>query len=91
MQRTRLSGRTAQLKLSSIREVVAKVSEAWQKGISIVDFSAGRPDFDTPRHIKEAAITALNKGLVHYAPSIGLVVRGSSLRLTHILRCCAML
>jgi aminotransferase len=73
MQRQPLSVRTAQLKFSSIREVVAKVSEARQKGIPIVDFSAGRPDFDTPRHIKEAAIIAMNTGLVHYAPSIGLI------------------
>jgi len=72
MERQPLSVRTAQLKLSPIREVVSKISEARQKGIPIVDFSAGRPDFDTPRHIKEAAIIAMNKGLVHYAPSIGL-------------------
>jgi len=73
MERQPLSVRTAQLKLSPIREVVSKISEARQKGIPIVDFSAGRPDFDTPRHIKEAAILAMNKGLVHYAPSIGLI------------------
>ena len=33
----------------------------------------GRPDFDTPAHIKEAAKAALDKGYVHYTPNMGIL------------------
>ena len=56
---------------SKIREVTGKVAQQKAKGIEISDFSIGRPDFDTPAHIKEAAKQALDKGLVHYPPSQG--------------------
>jgi len=38
----------SEVRLSKIREVTAKVDEAERKGIDIVNFSIGRPDFDTP-------------------------------------------
>ncbi len=56
---------------SKIREVTGKVTEYKQRGVHISDFSIGRPDFDTPEHIKEAAKKALDRGLVHYPPSQG--------------------
>ena len=67
-----LAQRTGLIKPSSIREVVAKVEEARGKGLEIANFSAGRPDFDTPAHIKEAAAKALADGLVHYSKSPGI-------------------
>ena len=56
---------------SKIREVTGKVTEYKNRGVHISDFSIGRPDFDTPEHIKEAAKKALDRGLVHYPPSQG--------------------
>lgn len=56
---------------SKIREVLGQVGELKKQGIEITDFSIGRPDFDTPEHIKEAAKKALDNGLVHYTPSPG--------------------
>ncbi len=41
------------------------------EGIDIVGFGAGEPDFDTPDHIKAAAIDALNRGMTKYTPSSG--------------------
>jgi len=41
------------------------------KGIDIVDLSLGEPDFDTPAHIKEAAIKAINENYTHYTPVAG--------------------
>ncbi len=67
-----LAQRSGLIRLSSIKEVVAKVEKARREGLDITNFSAGRPDFDTPPHIKEAAIRALNRGLVHYSKSPGL-------------------
>jgi len=73
MQAQRTSERIRQVRLSKIREVTAKVDEAKRKGIDIVNFSIGRPDFDTPEHIKEAARKALDRGLVHYTASAGRI------------------
>ncbi len=57
---------------SPIKEVAAKVDESRKKGIRIWNFSGGRPDLDTPAHIKKATQQAIEDGLVHYTPSIGL-------------------
>jgi aspartate aminotransferase len=41
------------------------------KGIDVIDLSLGEPDFDTPQHIKEAAIKAINDNWSHYTPVSG--------------------
>jgi aspartate aminotransferase len=41
------------------------------EGIDIVDLSLGEPDFDTPQHIKNAAIKAINDNYSHYTPVSG--------------------
>lgn len=41
------------------------------KGIDIIDLSLGEPDFDTPWHIKKAAIDAIEKNWSHYPPVAG--------------------
>jgi aspartate aminotransferase len=51
---------------------VAKKAQALRAaGVDVVDFGPGEPDADTPGHIREAAIAALNAGLTHYPPSRG--------------------
>ncbi len=67
------SERIQGIKLSEIRAVFSKVEEAKKKGIDVTNFSIGRPDFDTPGHIKQAAQEALDKGLVHYTTSAGVL------------------
>lgn len=47
--------------------------ELRQKGVDVVDLSLGEPDFDTPDHIKEAAITAVNENYSHYTPVAGFL------------------
>ncbi len=66
-----LSERIKGLGFSKIREVMGRVEEAKRKGIRITDLSIGRPDFDTPGHIKDAAAKALADGSVHYTSSAG--------------------
>src|SRR5215204_459875 len=41
------------------------------KGIDVIDLSLGEPDFDTPQHIKDAAIKAINDNWSHYTPVAG--------------------
>ena len=43
------------------------------KGIDVIDLSLGEPDFDTPAHIKEAAIKAINDNWSHYTPVAGFL------------------
>lgn len=41
------------------------------KGFNVINLSLGEPDFDTPRHIKDAAIQAINDNWSHYSPVAG--------------------
>ncbi len=41
------------------------------KGIDVIDLSLGEPDFDTPQHIKDAAIKAIEENWSHYTPVSG--------------------
>ena len=43
------------------------------QGLDIVDLSLGEPDFDTPTHIKQAAIQAINDNYSHYTPVAGFM------------------
>jgi aspartate aminotransferase len=45
--------------------------ELRSKGIDVIDLSLGEPDFDTPEHIKEAAIKAIHDNWSHYTPVAG--------------------
>ena len=42
------------------------------EGLDVCSFAAGEPDFDTPDHIKQACIAALNAGMTKYTPSAGI-------------------
>jgi aspartate/methionine/tyrosine aminotransferase len=53
-------------------EVLARARELEAQGRSIVHLEIGEPDFDTPRHIVDAAVDALRSGKTHYGPSTGL-------------------
>jgi len=41
------------------------------RGIDVIAMSAGEPDFDTPEHIKDAAIRAIRDGATKYTPAVG--------------------
>ena len=60
---------TPSLTLAITNEVKRLSSE----GETIYGLAGGEPDFDTPDHIKEAAIQALNDGKTKYTPSSGLI------------------
>lgn len=68
-----LTEMTRNLPSSSIHAATQKAEEYRRQGHRVVIFSIGRPDFDTPVHIKEAAKTALDNGLVHYTPNMGIL------------------
>ncbi|MCX6319679.1 MAG: pyridoxal phosphate-dependent aminotransferase [Bacteroidetes bacterium] len=43
------------------------------KGVDVIDLSLGEPDFDTPDHIKEAAVKAIHDNWSHYTPVPGFL------------------
>lgn len=43
------------------------------QGVDVIDLSLGEPDFDTPQHIKDAAIKAINDNWSHYSPVPGFL------------------
>jgi len=52
--------------------ITAKVKEMRQRGVDVIGFGAGEPDFDTPPHIKEEAKRAMDDGFTKYTPSSGI-------------------
>src|SRR5215470_2617230 len=63
-----LAKRLQLIKPSPTLMVTVKVAALRREGIEVIDFGAGEPDFDTPDHIKEAAVTALKQGKTKYTP-----------------------
>ena len=68
---SRLAQRITNLKSSATLALTAKVKALNAAGADVIGFAAGEPDFDTPEHIKQAAIDALNAGQTHYMPVPG--------------------
>ncbi len=61
-----LSKRVQAIKPSPTLAVTARAAKLKAEGKDIIGLGAGEPDFDTPQHIKDAAIAAINKGFTKY-------------------------
>lgn len=61
-----LSRRVQAIKPSPTLAVTARAAKLKAEGKDIIGLGAGEPDFDTPQHIKDAAIAAINKGFTKY-------------------------
>lgn len=61
-----LSKRVQAIKPSPTLAVTARASKLKAEGKDIIGLGAGEPDFDTPQHIKDSAIAAINKGFTKY-------------------------
>src|SRR6186713_2340075 len=68
----RISQRAASLAPSLTLAINSKAKQMKAEGQDVVGFGAGEPDFDTPQHIKDVAIQALNQGFTKYTPSSGI-------------------
>jgi aspartate aminotransferase len=67
-----LSERARCLKPSSTLAITAKAKAMRAEGINVIGFGAGEPDFDTPEHIKDAAIEAIKAGFTKYTDASGM-------------------
>lgn len=68
-----LSKKAMSISPSSTLAIDAKAKKMKADGIDVIGFGAGEPDFDTPVHIKEAAIKAINEGFTKYTPASGML------------------
>jgi len=67
----KLAARVKQVTPSLTLAIDAKAKAMKRDGIDVCSFSAGEPDFDTPDHIKLAAVDALMAGKTRYGPAAG--------------------
>ncbi len=61
-----LSARAERLQPSATLTITAKAKALKSQGVDVIGFGAGEPDFDSPDHVKEAAIKAINEGMTKY-------------------------
>ncbi len=67
-----LSDRAKKIKPSPTLAMDAKAKAMKAQGLDVINFGVGEPDFDTPEHIKEAAIKAVKDGFTKYTPVGGI-------------------
>lgn len=67
-----LSKRIKKVKPSPTLAVAAKAAQMSAQGLDIIGLATGEPDFDTPIHIKKAAIAAIEAGFTKYTPVDGI-------------------
>ncbi|MDM9584602.1 pyridoxal phosphate-dependent aminotransferase [Nostoc sp. GT001] len=67
----KLAARVSQVTPSLTLAIAAKAKALKAEGIDVCSFSAGEPDFDTPAHIKAAAVKALDEGKTKYGAAAG--------------------
>ena len=68
----KISRRAAFLTPSLTLDIDSKAKQMKAEGQDVVGFGAGEPDFDTPQHIKDAAVKALAEGFTKYTASSGI-------------------
>ena len=71
MRESRESKRMARLSPSMTFAMNQMSNDLKAKGIDIVNMTLGEPDFNTPEHVKAAAVTALEENYTHYTPVAG--------------------
>jgi aspartate aminotransferase len=69
----KLAKRVSSLTPSATLEITAKAKELAEQGHDVIGLGAGEPDFNTPQHIIDATVIAMNEGHTKYTPSGGLV------------------
>jgi aspartate aminotransferase len=67
-----LAERASLIEPSATLAMGAEARKLKARGIAVLDFALGEPDFDTPANIQEAAIRAMRDGKTHYTPPAGI-------------------
>src|ERR1700680_3544570 len=64
--------RIGRMEVSATMAVTAEAARLRAQGVQLVDFGAGEPHFATPRHIKDAAIAAIEANFTRYTVVAGI-------------------
>ena len=76
----KLSKLAKNLKPSATLAITAKAKDLKSKGIDIIGFGAGEPDFDTPNNIKSAAKDSIDSGFTKYTSASGIIELKEAIR-----------
>jgi len=68
----KLAERMSRIGVETAFDVLVRARKLEAQGKNVIHLEIGEPDFDTPRHIVEAAKKALDEGWTHYGPTQGL-------------------
>lgn len=71
-QSLRLADRVHRISVSPTMLVLQEAEKLKARGIDVVDFGPGEPDFPTPEHIKQAAVRALEENKTKYTAAAGI-------------------
>jgi len=69
----KISKRAQDVPASATIAVTSRAQELKARGVDVIGFGAGAPDFDTPEYIKDAAVEALKAGKTKYTAAAGIV------------------
>lgn len=72
MSNYEIAQRMQQIPFSPIRKIFERVNQLKQQKHPVIHLEVGRPDFDTPEHIKHAGANAMERGQVHYTSNYGI-------------------
>lgn len=68
----KFASRVDRIQPSMTMAVIEKAATLRSKGIDVVDFGAGEPDYGTPEHVKQAAVQAMKDGHTRYTKNAGI-------------------
>jgi len=68
-----LAERIQRISVSATLAVLSEAERYKARGVDVVDFGPGEPDFPTPDHIKRAAIRAIEQDFTKYTPAAGIM------------------
>lgn len=69
----KLANRALNISPSQTLAINAEAKDLLARGVDVISFGAGEPDFDTPDYIKDAAVTAIYAGKTKYTPVAGIL------------------
>src|SRR5262245_10064228 len=68
----KLAERSKLIAPSATLAMAAEAKALKSRGLAVLDFALGEPDFHTPSNIQEAALKAIRSGQTHYTPAAGI-------------------
>ena len=68
-----LTKRVREIAVSSTLKISAKAQELKKRGVNVIDFSVGEPDFPTPEAVKKAGIKAIEENFTKYVANDGIL------------------